>query len=282
MKGVVILAKMRKSSKDVKRLRNAIKSAKSTATKAQNLGQDVIFDDVRTIKSFKTRKEFNKYLRDIEKFNNKNRFIKNNKGIVFNRNDIEQANKIIDIQNKQRKKLRNKIRNLRETEGGIVTPVRVVNANGQLWDDQMNLFTPVKHININTYTRKSQLDKRLDALKRNKNIDTRAKTFQSNYKKALREQVKQGLLTRKEANQMIKDINRLSPKEFSMWYIQERVTRTMFNYTDLTKEGISTNQKYVIEQIKSDMRSDIDMIRDSLAIKSGRARVRGGEIVYKK
>ena len=54
---------MRKSSKDVKRLRNAIASAKRTATKAQNLGQDVVFNDIRSIKDFNDRKEFNKYLK---------------------------------------------------------------------------------------------------------------------------------------------------------------------------------------------------------------------------
>ena len=57
--GVFKLAKMRKSTKDVKRLRNAIASAKRTATRAQNLGQDVIFNDIRSIKSFNDRKEFN-------------------------------------------------------------------------------------------------------------------------------------------------------------------------------------------------------------------------------
>ena len=96
---------MRKSSKDVKRLRNAIASAKRTATKAQNMGQDVVFTDIRTIKDFNDRKEFNKYLKSIEKFNKENRFIKNRYGVVFNRNDIEKAIKLVDKQNKQRKKL---------------------------------------------------------------------------------------------------------------------------------------------------------------------------------
>ena len=54
---------MRKSIKDVKRLRNAIASAKRTATKAQNMGQDVVFTDIRTIEDFNDRKEFNKYLK---------------------------------------------------------------------------------------------------------------------------------------------------------------------------------------------------------------------------
>ena len=74
---------MRKSTRDVKRLRNAIASAKRTATKAQNMGQDVVFNDIRTIKDFNDRKEFNKYLRSIERFNKENRYIKNQYDCCF-------------------------------------------------------------------------------------------------------------------------------------------------------------------------------------------------------
>lgn len=275
------MAKMRKSSKDVKRLRNAIASAKRTATRAQNMGEDVIFTDIRTIKSFKTRKEFNKYLRDIDKFNKKNRYVKNDYGVVFNRNDIDRANKIIKKQNKQRRKNKNKLKNLQETEGGIVTPVKVINAKGDLWQDQMNLFTAVRPININSYTKKSQLKNRLDALERNKNLERRASTFQSNYKRALREQVKQGVISKKQMDQMIKDINSMSPNAFVMWYARERVTKSMFNYTDLTSSEMTRNQKYVMEQFKSGVKSDITKISDSLGVASGRLIVKNGKVQTK-
>lgn len=276
------MAKMRKSSKDVKRLRNAIASAKRTATKARNMGQDVIFNDIRSIKDFTDRKEFIKYLRMIQKFNKQNRFLKNQYGVVFNRNDIEQANKLIDKQNKQRIKNRRLLRNLKETQGGIATPISVLKETNQGFQDSSNVFTPVRHVNIQTYHKKSQLDKRLQALKRNNKKYNREIQFQKNYKKGLGEQVRQGTLTKKQYNQMIRDINKLSPVQFSIWYQQEAVTKSAFNYIDITSVGnLSENQRSIMQQYQLGLKSDFDMIQDSLAIKSGRAVVKDGVVVYK-
>ena len=163
------LAKMRKSTKDVKRLRNAIASAKRTATRAQNLGQDVVFTDIRTIKDFNDRKEFNKYLRDIEKFNKENRYIENRYGVVFNRNDVEKANKLIDKQNRQRKSLSKSVglEKLKETKGGISTNVTVKNALSVLKDDRGCFFKPIHHVNIQSYRYPKQLEKRIESLKEN-------------------------------------------------------------------------------------------------------------------
>lgn len=273
---------MRKSSKDVKRLRNAIASAKRTATKARNMGQDVIFNDIRSIKDFTDRKEFIKYLRMIQKFNKQNRFLKNQYGVVFNRNDIEQANKLIDKQNKQRIKNRRLLRNLKETQGGIATPISVLKETNQGFQDSSNIFTTVRHVNIQTYHKKSQLDKRLQALKRNNKKYNREIQFQKNYKKGLGEQVRQGTLTKKQYNQMIRDINKLSPVQFSIWYQQEAVTKSAFNYIDITSVGnLSENQRSIIQQYQLGLKSDFDMIQDSLAIKSGRAVVKDGVVVYK-
>ena len=187
------LAKMRKSSKDVKRLRNAIASAKRTATKAQNMGQDVVFTDIRTIKDFNDRKEFNKYIRSIERFNKENRFVENKYGVVFNRNDIEKANKLIDKQNKQRKQLASAVglSNLKETKGGIVTNVSVKNALSVLKDDRGGFFEPVQHINIDSYRYQKQLDKRISNLRKNtKKENYKIKTLRNNYNIAIEEQIK--------------------------------------------------------------------------------------------
>ena len=160
------MAKMRKSTKDVKRLRNAIASAKRTATRAQNLGQDVVFTDIRTIKDFNDRKEFNKYLKSIERFNKENRYIKNQYGVVFNRNDIEKANKLIDKQNKQRKILARNVglTKLKETKGGVMTGISVRNALSVLKDDRGGFFEPVHHVNIQTYRYPKQLKNRIESL----------------------------------------------------------------------------------------------------------------------
>lgn len=277
------MAKMRKSFKDVKRLRNAIASAKRTATKAQNLGQDVVFTDIRTIKDFNDRKEFNKYLRSIEKFNKENRFIENKYGVVFNRNKIEKANKLIDKQNKQRKQLSKSVglSKLNETKGGIVTPVSVKNARSILRDDRGGFFEPVYHVNIQSYRYPKQLDKRIKNLKKNtKKENQKIKTLRSNYKTAIEEQIRGGNITKKEGKQLIKDIKSLSDKQLLQWFYQERKAVSVFNYIDMSRE-YTKNQMFINEQLSKNIRTDMSDVKDSLAVFTGRAYVKDGIVTYK-
>ena len=277
------MAKMRKSFKDVKRLRNAIASAKRTATKAQNLGQDVVFTDIRIIKDFNDRKEFNKYLRSIEKFNKENRFIENKYGVVFNRNKIEKANKLIDKQNKQRKQLSKSVglSKLNETKGGIVTPISVKNARSTLRDDRGGFFEPVHHVNIQSYRYPKQLDKRIENLKKNtKKENQKIKNLRSNYKTAIEEQIRGGNITKKEGKQLIKDIKSLSDKQLLQWFYQERKAVSVFNYIDMSRE-YTKNQMFINEQLNKNIRTDMSDVKDSLAIFTGRAYVKDGIVTYK-
>jgi len=277
------MAKMRKSFKDVKRLRNAIASAKRTATKAQNLGQDVVFTDIRTIKDFNDRKEFNRYLRSIEKFNKENRFIENKYGVVFNRNKIEKANKLIDKQNKQRKKLSKSVglSKLNETKGGIVTPISVKSARSTLRDDRGGFFEPVHHVNIQSYRYPKQLDKRIENLKKNtKKENQKIKNLRSNYKIAINEQIRGGNITKKEGKQLIKDIKSLSDKQLLQWFYQERKAVSVFNYIDMSRE-YTKNQMFINEQLSKNIRTDMSDVKDSLAVFTGRAYVSGGVVKYK-
>jgi hypothetical protein len=277
------MAKMRKSFKDVKRLRNAIASAKRTVTKAQNLGQDVVFTDIRTIKDFNDRKEFNKYLRSIEKFNKENRFIENKYGVVFNRNKIEKANKLIDKQNKQRKQLSKSVglSKLNETKGGIVTSISVKNARSTLRDDRGGFFEPVHHVNIQSYRYPKQLDKRIENLKKNtKKENQKIKNLRSNYKTAIEEQIRGGNITKKEGKQLIKDIKSLSDKQLLQWFYQERKAVSVFNYIDMSRE-YTKNQMFINEQLSKNIRTDMSDVKDSLAVFTGRAYVSGGVVKYK-
>lgn len=277
------MAKMRKSTRDVKRLRNAIASAKRTATKAQNMGQDVVFNDIRTIKDFNDRKEFNKYLRSIERFNKENRYIQNQYGVVFNRNKIDKANKLIDKQNKQRKQLSKSVglAKLNETKGGIITPVSVKSARSTLRDDRGGFFESVHHVNINSYRYPKQLDNRIESLKRNtKKENQKIKNLRSNYKTAIEEQIRGGNITKKEGKQLIKDIKSLSDKQLIQWFYQERKAVSVFNYIDMSRE-YTQNQMFVNDQLSKNIRTDMTDVRDSLAVFTGRAYVKDGIVTYK-
>jgi hypothetical protein len=274
--------KMRKSTRDVKRLRNAIASAKRTATKAQNMGKDVVFNDIRTIKDFNDRKEFNKYLRSIERFNKENRYIQNQYGVVFNRNDIEKANKLIDKQNRQRRSLSRSVglKKLKETKGGILTGVSVNNALSVLKDDRGGFFEPTHHVNIQSYRYNKQLDKRIESLKENTSKkNKKINTLRKNYKKAIKEQIKGKNITEEEGNQIIEDIKSLSDKDLVKWFYQERKAIDTFKYLDLSRE-YTENQKFVNEQLSKGIRYDMEDVRDSLAVFTGRAYVKDGIVIY--
>lgn len=277
------MAKMRKSTRDVKRLRNAIASAKRTATKAQNMGEDVVFTDIRTIKDFNDRKEFNKYLKSIERFNKENRYIQNQYGVVFNRNKIEKANKLIDKQNKQRKQLSKSVglSKLNETKGGIITTVSVKSARSTLRDDRGGFFESVHHVNINSYRYPKQLDSRIESLRRNtKKENQKIKDLRSNYKTAIEEQIRGGNITKKEGKQIIKDIKSLSDKQLLQWFYQERNAVSVFNYIDMSRE-YTQNQMFVNEQLSKNIRTDMIDVKDSLAVFTGRAYVDDGTVKYK-
>ena len=274
---------MRKSTKDVKRLRNAIASAKRTATKAQNLGQDVVFNDIRTIKDFNDRKEFNKYLKSIDRFNKENRYIENRYGVVFNRNDIEKANKLVDKQNKQRKKLAKSVglTKLKETKGGIATGVSVRQALSVLKDDRGGFFEPVHHVNIQTYRYPKQLDDRIESLKENTNNKNKKITnLRLNYETALGKHVRGNIITEEEAKEILKDIKSLSDKDFIKWFYQERKALNTFKYLDLSRE-YTENQMFVNEQLSRALKSDMADVRESLAVFTGRAYVKDGIVKYK-
>lgn len=277
------MAKMRKSTKDVKRLRNAIASAKRTATRAQNLGQNVIFNDIRSIKDFSDRKEFNKYLRSIERFNKENRYVENQYGVVFNRNDIEKANKLIDKQNRQRRSLSRNIglEKLKETKGGIYTNVSVKSALSVLKDDRGGFFKPVHHVNIQSYRYPKQLDKRIESLEENtRKKNKKISTLRKNYKKAIKEQIKGSNITEEEGKQILEDIKSLSDTDLVKWFYQERKAIDTFKYLDLSRE-YTENQKFVNEQLSKGIQSDLADVKDSLAVFTGRAYVKDGVIKYK-
>lgn len=277
------MAKMRKSFKDVKRLRNAIASAKRTATKAQNLGQDVVFNDIRSIKDFNDRKEFNKYLKSIERFNKENRYIENRYGVVFNRNDIEKANKLVDKQNKQRKKLARSIglTKLKETKGGVATGVSVKNALSVLKDDRGGFFETVHHVNIQSYRYPKQLANRLESLEENtKNKNKKITNLRLNYETALGKHVRGNIITEEGAKEILKDIKSLSDKDFIKWFYQERKALNTFKYLDLSRE-YTENQMFVNEQLSRALKSDMADVRESLAVFTGRAYVKDGMVKYK-
>lgn len=245
------MAKIRRSYKDQVTLRNLNANIKRTVTKAKNMGVDIEFT-TRNYMSFKTREELNKYKRQAERFILNNQYYKNDRNVVFNRKDIRMANKLIDKQNRQKRKLARKIGDLPQTVGGIAQDITVRRATGLVLDDKSSLFTDIKHVNIDSYSSKKQLEKRIKTLKRNtKNPTKKQELLQNNYIKALRKQKKKGNLTSKQFREMSKNIKNMSVDQFTTWFYQEQSSLDAFRYEEL---GIGDNNKSLeLRQIQTSL-----------------------------
>ena len=231
---------IRRSYKDQVAFRNLNASIKRTITKAKNMGVDIEFT-TRNYMSFRTREEINKYKRQAERFILNNQYYKNDRNVVFNRKDIREANRLIDKQNRQKRKLANKIGGLPQTVGGIEQDITVKRASGLVLDDKSSLFTDIKHVNIDSYTSEKQLKKRIKTLKRNTSKPTKKQELlQKNYIKALRQQRKKGNLTGKQFREMSKNIKSMSLSQFTTWFYQEQSSLDAFRYEEL---GTGDNTK---------------------------------------
>lgn len=242
---------MRRSYKDQVAFRNLNASIKRTVTKARNMGVDIEFT-TRNYMSFKTREELNKYKRQAKRFILNNQYYKNDRNVVFNRKDIRMANKLIDKQNRQKRKLARKIGDLPQTVGGIAQDISVRRATGLIIDDKSSLFTDIKHVNIDSYSSKKQLEKRIKTLKRNtKHPMKKQELLQNNYIKALKQQRKKGNITAEQFKEMKKNIKGMSVEQFTRWFYQEQSSLDAFRYEDL---GIGDNNKSLeLQQIQTSL-----------------------------
>ncbi len=250
------MPKMRRSYKDQVKLRNTNANIKRTITKARNMGVDIDFT-IRNYTSFTTRDELNKYYRQAKKFVLNNQYYKNDRNVVFNRKDIREANRLIEKENRQKRKLAKKIGKLPQTIGGVRQPLSVERANTLVLDDKANLFLPTKKVNIDSYSSKDQLQKRIKTLRKNtRNPEKRYINLRKNYIKALNQQRKEGNLTGNQYKRMVKDIKSMSVSQFTTWFYQEGSNMSAFNYTDLGQFlGTGDNTKSLeLQQIRESLR----------------------------
>lgn len=242
---------IRRSYKDQVAFRNLNASIKRTITKARNMGVDIDFT-TRNYMSFRTREEINKYKRQAERFILNNQYYKNDRNVVFNRKDIREANRLIDLENKQKRKVARKIGKLKQTVGGIEQELTVERASGLVIDDKSALFTQVKHVNIDSYTSEKQLKTRIKKLKqKTRSPQKQYVNLRQNYLRALRKQKKEGNLTSKQFREMSKSIKRMSVEQFTTWFYQEQSSLNVFRYSNL---GMGEDMKSMeIHEIQSSL-----------------------------
>lgn len=245
------MAKIRRSYKDQVAFRNLNASIKRTVTKAKNTGVDIEFT-TRNYMSFRTREELNKYKRQAERFILNNQYYKNDRNVVFNRKDIREANRLIDLENKQKRKVARKIGKLKQTVGGVEQELSVERASGLVIDDKSALFTQIKHVNIDSYTSEKQLKTRIKKLKQKTGAPQKQYVnLRKNYLGALRKQKKEGNITSKQFREMSKSIKRMTVEQFTKWFYQEQSSPDVFRYSDL---GMGENMKSMeIQEIQTSL-----------------------------
>lgn len=231
---------MRRSYKDQVAFRNLNASIKRTVTKAKNIGVDIEFA-TRNYMDFRTREELNKYKRQAQRFILNNQYYKNDRNVVFNRKDIREANRLIDLENKQKRKVSRKIGKLKQTVGGVEQELNVERASGLVIDDKSALFTQIKHVNIDSYTSEKQLKTRIKKLKqKTRTPQKQYVNLRKNYLSALRKQKKEGNITSKQFRETSKSIKRMTVEQFTTWFYQEQSSLNAFRYSDL---GMGENMK---------------------------------------
>lgn len=242
---------IRRSYKDQVAFRNLNANIKRTITKARNMGVDIEFT-TRSYMSFRTREEINKYKRQAERFILNNQYYKNDRNVVFNRKDIREANRLIDLENKQKRKVARKIGKLKQTVGGVEQELSVERASGLVIDDKSSLFTQIKYVNIDSYTSEKQLKTRIKKLKQKTRTPQKSyENLRQNYLKALRTQKKEGNLTSKQFREMSKSIKRMTVGQFTQWFYQEQSSLNVFIYSDL---GVGENMKSIeLQEIRTSL-----------------------------
>lgn len=257
---------IKRSYKDQVAFRNLNASIKRTVTKAKNMGVDIEFT-TRNYMSFRTREELNKYKRQAERFILNNQYYKNDRNVVFNRKDIREANRLIEKENRQKRKIARKIGNLPQTVGGVRQPIIVERANKLVIDDKTNLFLPTKKVNIDSYSSTKQLENRIKALKRKtRTPEKKYVNLRKNYIKALNTQRKEGNLTGNQYKRMVKDIKSMSVQQFTTWFYQEATSLDAFRYENL---GVVSGSG---DNIKS---MELQQIRESLRVFKSENKIKG-------
>lgn len=225
--------------KDIANLRNAQATAKRQATKAQKLGVEVQFQK-RDITSFKSRQEFNKYLKETKDFSSRHRYFKNANNVVINRNELEEIEKYRKKANAAKREATKKIKQLKETYAGKPTGVKVKKAIRSLTDERRQVFEKIPKINPNTITSPTQLKKRKQALKKQSSViywQKKEKELQKNYAKAILKNY--GMEGSKElskrAKNLAKKVKKMSTSDFIKIYYSEVTSPWVFQYIELSK-----------------------------------------------
>lgn len=202
---------------------------------------------VKNPAEFKSVKEANKYLKDVETFRSSNKWAKNRYGVFVNKGDVSAINKTITSNNNLKKGIVKDIGDKPTLSGGIETKVTTRQSlSTTLYDQKGALIRDTKKVTIDSFRSASQVKDRLQGVK-NKNIQLKAETnrkvkkeglkkseqsqLMQNYLKGLKHQKDSGEMSRRDYYEMRRNIITMSNREFTEWFYREEGTESVFIYS---------------------------------------------------
>lgn len=214
-------------NKDVERLKKLQTSARRKQRRLGNLFDVNVNIDYTGITDFKSRKEFNKYVSQLEQFTDRSnyRYIKNKHGLVVPRETYNELRKEVAQLNKENKKRLKKLEKQNFKSRGKDTQEKVKDRK-LMGDTRYNEFKP-KEFNFDRFRNKKELEEYKESLKKKthpKFYDSKAKRYKENYITGLEN------VFGKMAKKLIGKIKKMDTDEFMNLYYTEDIANINFMY----------------------------------------------------
>lgn len=214
-------------NKDVQRLKKLKTSARRKEKRLTNLYNVNVDLEFKDINDFNSRKEFNKYITQLETFTDRKnyRYVKNEHGLVVSRETYNKLKNEIAQINKENKKRLKQIEKKQFKSRGKNTDEKVRDRK-LMGDTRYNEFKP-KKFNFNRFRNKQELKEYEKSLKQKtdpKFYDKKAKRYKENYITGLEN------IFGKMGKKLIKKIKNMDTDDFMNLYYTEDIANIDFMY----------------------------------------------------
>lgn len=214
-------------NKDVERLKKLQTSARRKEKRLSNLFNVDVGVDIKPITSFSSRKEFNKYITQLETFTSRSnyRYVKNKYGVVVPRETFNKIKRKVAQVNKENKKRLRQIEKKKFKSRGKETSEKVRDRK-LMGDTRYNEFKP-KKFNFNRFRTEKELrdyEKSLERKTDPKFYDKKAKRYKENYITGIRN------IFGKMGNKLIAKIKSMDTDKFMDLYYTEDIANINFMY----------------------------------------------------
>lgn len=204
---------------------------------------------VKNPAEFKSVKEANKYLKDVETFKSNNKWVKNRYGAYVNKGDVSAINKIITENNKMKGKFAETIVDKPTLMHGKETNIKTGQSlRTTLYDQKRSLLMDTRKVTVDSFRGNYQAQNRLKGAKnRNEQLKkefSKSKgsgkqglkkqeqsSFMQNYLKGLKHQLDEKEISKKDYYEMRKLIRSMSNSQFTEWFYREEGTESVFLYS---------------------------------------------------